>query len=374
MRRDSPRFELAGTSRDPDAVRELRKRLRAMKEAAAKNEVILRKTQARELDLLKAETVPDLLQLIVRGLRESYTLDAVTLVLLDPQHEVRHLLLGNGQRLEDLPEVLFVDTMAELAPALGRLHAPWLGPFGPIAHRRLFPGVRTLQSVALIPLLRQQRAIGALNFGSSDPSRFTRQHGSDFLAHLGIITAVCVENATNRARLLRSGLTDFLTGWHNRRYLQTRLREELARAQRHGTGVSCLLLDVDRFKRVNDSHGHLAGDALLRELTRRVEAHIRASDTAARFGGDEFAVLLPETGHAEAVRLAERIRATVAAKPVDLGAGVQYLLSVSIGVATALPGRGEDLNTLADRLLADADAELYRAKSGGRDRVSAPGR
>src|SRR6185312_9235112 len=139
--------------------------------------------------------------------------------------------------------------------------------------------------------------------------------------------------------LLRSGLTDFLTGWHNRRYLQTRLREELARAQRHGSGVSCLLLDVDRFKQVNDSHGHLAGDALLREFTRRIESHIRASDTAARFGGDEFAILLPETAHAEAARLAERIRATVAATPIALGNGIQQRVSVSIGVATALPSR-----------------------------------
>ena len=103
-----------------------------------------------------------------------------------------------------------------------------------------------------------------------------------------------LENAVNRARLLRAGITDFLTGWHNRRYLQQRLKEELARAQRRGGTISCLMIDIDRFKSINDGYGHLAGDNALKEVAHRIEAQIRSMDTAARFGGDELAILLPE--------------------------------------------------------------------------------
>ena len=108
------------------------------------------------------------------------------------------------------------------------------------------------------------------------------------------VAAVCLENAVNRARLLRAGITDFLTGWHNRRYLQQRLKEELARAQRRGGTIACLMIDIDRFKGINDGYGHLAGDNALKEIAHRVESQIRSMDTAARFGGDELAILLPE--------------------------------------------------------------------------------
>lgn len=372
-RRETSRLEPESIRREPeDFVRELKRRIRSLKEEAAKNEVILRKTQERELELLKTESLSDLLHVLVRGLRESYTLDAVTLVLPDPQHEIRHLLIGSGKRLEEMPEVIFVDTLAERSPLLADLQRPALGPYAAAAHSGLYPHARLLQSVAIIPLLRQERPTGTLNFGSANARRFTRHHGTDFLAHLGIITAVCIENAVNRARLLRSGLTDFLTGWHNRRYLQTRLKEELARAQRQGSSVACLLLDVDRFKQINDTCGHLAGDQMLRELAQRIETHIRASDTAARFGGDEFAILLAGTTQEEAVRLAGRIRETVSTAPVVLGDGLEHSLSLSIGVAAVMPGRDErDLTALADKLLANADAQLYRAKSLGRNRVAA---
>jgi two-component system, cell cycle response regulator len=209
-----------------------------------------------------------------------------------------------------------------------------------------------------------------LCFGSRDATRFTRHHGTDFLAHLGAVAAVCIENAVNRARLLRAGITDFLTGWHNRRYLQQRLKEELARAQRHAGTMSCLMIDIDRFKSINDGYGHLAGDNALREIAQRVEAQIRSMDTAARFGGDELAILVPDATAAEAARLAERIREVVAAMPFVLTPQIERSLTVSVGVASITPGRHEtDLKTVADRLLADADAALYRAKALGRNRV-----
>ena len=204
------------------------------------------------------------------------------------------LLVAGGDRPEEFKQIFFVDSLVGLAPQLAVLHKPWLGPYVGADHHLLFPGASNLKSAALVPLPRKDRATGALCFGSRDPTRFTRHHGTDFLAHLGAVAAVCIENAVNRARLLRAGITDFLTGWHNRRYLQQRLKEELARAQRRGGAIACLMIDIDRFKGINDGYGHLAGDNALKEVAHRIEAQIRSMDTAARFGGDELAILLPE--------------------------------------------------------------------------------
>jgi diguanylate cyclase (GGDEF)-like protein len=348
----------------------LKRRLAEMTAEAANNESILKRTQARELTLLGADSLAQLLRAMVEGLRESYGLDAVSVVLLDPQHEVRHLLLAGGDRPDEFKQVFFVDSLIGLAPQLAALHKPWLGPFVGADHHLLFPGAVNLKSAALVPLPRKDRATGALCFGSRDPSRFTRHHGTEFLAHLGAVAAVCIENAVNRARLLRAGITDFLTGWHNRRYLQQRLKEELGRAQRRAASIACLMIDVDRFKSINDGYGHLAGDNALKEIAHRVDSQIRSMDTAARFGGDELAIILPDAGPSEAAILAERIREVIAAEPFSLTPQIDRNLTVSVGVAAVLPGRHEtDLKAVGDRLLADADAALYRAKALGRNRV-----
>src|SRR6204780_4005219 len=311
---------------------ELKARLKELTAEAANNESIMKRTQARELTLLRAETLTQLLHAMVDGLRESYMLDAVSVVLLDPQHEIRHLLLAGGERPEEFKQIFFVDSLVGLAPQLSVLHKPWLGPFVGADHHLLFPGIVNLKSAALVPLPRKDRATGALCFGSRDATRFTRHHGTDLLAHLGAVAAVCIENAVNRARLMRAGITDFLTGWHNRRYLQQRLKEELARTQRRAGSIACLMMDIDHFKGINDGYGHLAGDIALKEVAQRVESQIRSMDTAARFGGDELAVLLPETCAAEAAKLAERIRECITAQPVALTEEIERTLTVSVGV------------------------------------------
>jgi len=353
----------------------LKRRIVELTAEAAANEIVMKRTQARELTLLRADSLPQLLHTLVDGLKESYSLDATSVVLVDPQHEIRHLLVAGGERPEDFKQVFFVDSLDELAPQLAGLHKPLLGPYVGADHHSLFSGnphagAAHLRSTALVPLPRKDRATGALCFASRDATRFTRHHATDFLAHLGAVAAVCIENAVNRARLLRAGITDFLTGWHNRRYLQQRLKEELARAQRRSSTIACLMMDIDRFKCINDGYGHLAGDAALKEVARRVEGQIRSMDTAARFGGDELAILLPDTNQAEAARMAERIRQAIANSPYPLNGQVVRNLTISIGVAAVAPGRHEtDLKALADRLVAEADAALYRAKALGRNRV-----
>jgi two-component system, cell cycle response regulator len=352
----------------------LRARLGALTEEAGRNAALLRKSQERELELLRAGSLPQLFERLIAGLKASYQLDGVTVVLNDPQHEIRHLIAGDDLSHDPLAGVVFVDALMTVAPQLAALERPWLGPYRRADHELLLPGRAHAASLALIPLRRHDELDGVLVFVSNDPQRFTRELASDFLAHLGLVAAICVENAVNRARLLRSGLTDFLTGFHNRRYLHARLREELARAQRVRQPIVCMMIDVDHFKRINDQYGHLAGDTVLREVAHRIDAEMRISDTGARFGGDEFAMVLSQADIADGERVAGRVLSAVRRVPIEIGSGsgaATETVTLSIGVAAAHPGPGQhDYKVLAEQLIAEADAALYRAKSAGRNRVA----
>ncbi len=354
-----------------DELRGLRLKLTQLRDQAADNEQILKRSQVREMELLEADSLPTLLSRLTDGLKTSYQLEALSLLLTDPEHEIRHLLMAAGQRPADYSAVQFVDTAYSQAPQLANARRPWLGSYRPADHQLLFPG-DSPASIALLPLSRQDRLIGCLCFGSADPERFTFHHSADFLSHLAVIASFALENVVNRARLVRSGLIDVLTGWHNRRYLQTRLGEELARAQREAAPLTCLMIDVDHFKAVNDRHGHLVGDEVLREIAHRIEFQVRASDVSARFGGEEFVILLPSTRMADAQMLAERVRKTVAVEPIQTGAGDALDVTVSIGLAEYRPVDGDDdIKVVGERLLAQADVALYEAKAAGRNTVVA---
>ena len=352
-------------------MRSLQARLTELTDEVSRNDALLRKTQERELELLRAGSLAQLLERLIHGLRTSYQLDAVGLILHDPNHEIRHLLAGDGFLLEELSEVQFVDVLATIAPRLGNLERPWLGPFRMADHELLVPKSRQNGSLALIPLRRSGQLDGVLVFSSADRFRFNRELATDFLAHLGVVAAICLENAVNRARLVRSGLTDFLTGFHNRRYLHARLCEELARAQRNHQPIACLMIDVDHFKRINDEYGHLAGDAVLREVAQRIDDEMRLSDTGARFGGDEFAIVLPHGSLTDGEKVAVRVLEAVRNEPIVVASQRSEVVTLSIGVASACPSAEgvRDFSELAEKLISEADTALYRAKSAGRNRV-----
>jgi two-component system cell cycle response regulator len=352
------------------ALETARRELDELNEAVARNEGKMRRTQKREAQLLQASDLDQLLTVLVDGLRESYKLEYVSVVLCDPDHDIRHLLMANGTPADSFENLIMVESLTGLAPQFIALHQPWLGAFAACDHQMICPGADGLKSIAMIPLKHRGKLIGSINFCSADELRFTREHASDFFAHLGVIASYCVENTVNRARLLRSGFTDVLTGWNNRRYLSVRLGEELARARRDKVGIVCLMLDVDHFKRVNDNWGHAAGDAVLRELAQRIESEVRGSDVAARYGGEEFVVLLPNTLVESAKLLAERVRVAISKTPFDLPGGEQVTVTISIGISEVHPTADDkDLKTVGDSLVARADVALYAAKSAGRDRV-----
>ncbi|QEC46988.1 diguanylate cyclase [Baekduia soli] len=158
---------------------------------------------------------------------------------------------------------------------------------------------------------------------------------------------------------------DELTELPNRRGTTRQLEVLLSRARRHGQQLAVLVVDADRFKLVNDDHGHAAGDVVLRELGRRLRDRVRREDLVGRWGGEEFLVALPETAPAAATAVAEALRAAVGATPIDAN-GASLRMTVSIGVAA---WGGADLEDLVHR----ADRALYAAKAAGRDRVVAEG-
>jgi diguanylate cyclase (GGDEF)-like protein len=158
---------------------------------------------------------------------------------------------------------------------------------------------------------------------------------------------------------------DGLTGVHNRRKFIEESTREVARALRYKRELSLILIDIDHFKAVNDTHGHLAGDAALKQLAVRFSSQVRAEEVFARIGGEEFAVLCPETDLEGATALAEKLRAACEGKPFDC-AGIEVAVTCSFGVAQL----GAEMTKLDD-LIRAADRALYRAKSEGRNRVAA---
>lgn len=168
-----------------------------------------------------------------------------------------------------------------------------------------------------------------------------------------------------RDRLSEASNRDGLTGVYNRRYLEQALAKEFARVKRYEGALSLIMVDIDHFKRVNDERGHLAGDEVIRRTAEILSSCIRESDTLGRYGGEEFAVLLPHTKLEGAVVLAERLRKCIAAHAVTFG-NQSIPVTISVGVAELMPDTPN-----YEQLIQDADTALYQSKDGGRNRVTA---
>lgn len=273
-----------------------RRQLEELTAEVARNDEKLRRSQQRELQLLQSPNLDSLFHEMTDGLRDSYRLECVSVVLSDPGHDVRHLLVtfadGSG-----IPNLHLVESLIGIAPQYVGLRRPWLGAYAACDHQLIFGKARGVASVAMIPLRFQGDLIGSSN-------------------------------------------------------------------------LVCLMLDIDHFKRVNDTWDHAAGDAVLRELAQRIESQVRASDVAARYGGEEFVILLPNTAGAAGLQLAQRVRGAVCATPFELPGGGSVDVTVSIGIASLVPdAKNKDLKSLGDALIARADVALYSAKAAGRDRV-----
>jgi diguanylate cyclase (GGDEF)-like protein len=353
----------------------LRRQLDSLLHQAESNHAIMMRHQAFDLEIVGANTFQELIGTIFRLLPVISNLDVVTLSIVDTGADIYTVMHKLGMDFEAFPNLLFHDNADGLGydTAGGRAPKPRLLPFDAAAQRDAFPHPPAgLASVALVPLLRNRRLLGSLNLGSRDPSRFTPLLGTDLVEHMASIIAICLENVISHEMLKYIGLTDALTGVYNRRYMDRRLVEEISRARRQSYRLSCLYIDIDYFKQVNDRHGHLAGDDVLREVAARIKAELRMTDALGRFGGEEFVVLLIDADIDAASMVAQRIRLSVAERPFLLPDGQPLSASVSIGVSTLDDfERDHAIEGVAQQLVAQADQALYQAKEGGRNRVVA---
>jgi diguanylate cyclase (GGDEF)-like protein/PAS domain S-box-containing protein len=236
--------------------------------------------------------------------------------------------------------------------------------------RGLPPGHARIIREAVVPTFRGGKIVAILGVGNK-PEPYSQQD-IDLVAYIADLVWAIVEQkrADQRiyelnARLEVLAMTDELTGLANRRAFFAQGARELSRARRRGAPISALMLDLDRFKDVNDKYGHEAGDAALRALAEVLREGVRQIDQAARLGGEEFAILLPDTGIQAALILAERLRSAVEAVSVSTN-GISFGITVSVGAAQA-----ESWTVSLDELLHASDQAMYRAKEAGRNAVRA---
>ncbi|MFZ5555941.1 MAG: DUF484 family protein [Pseudomonadota bacterium] len=354
---------------------QLRSQLAELTTKARDNELVLRRFQECELSLIGATGFRHLFETLFHLVRRLHGLHAVSLVVVDPEFEVRRMLERAGVDTADFGDLFFVEDATLLEPFIGTSPLPQLGPFKPEVHRRLFSReFEDPKSVAVLPLARRERVMGLLTLGSDDPQRYRPGYGTDFVNHLAAVVAVCLENVTYSERLKHMGLTDALTGVHNRRYFEQRLREEVSRSLRQGVALACVLLDIDHFKRINDAHGHQEGDRVLREVAFRIKNQLRLSDALARYGGEEFAALLASADAKLGRHIGERVRRAISRAPFRLGNGSELPVTLSAGIAVLNGGEPRPAaDGAAGALVERADQALYRAKQGGRDRVCVDG-
>ncbi|MFZ6872118.1 DUF484 family protein [Undibacterium sp. Di27W] len=349
----------------------LRARLDSLLELAHRNQNIMARHQSFDLKIIGANSFRELITNIFSALAVTSELDVVSLVLFDKLGDLQQMLTDLKIDLQEFPHLIFLRHEVELSQPETALRKPQLGLYQSLAYASYFSSFnKKPASIAIIPMRRQGRLIGCLNLGSFKADRFQPNMATDFIERLGSIIAICLENVINNERLTYIGLTDPLTNVSNRRYVEQRMLEEIARARRQRYSIACMYLDIDFFKLINDRYGHQGGDDVLKEVAKRIKDELRLSDTLGRFGGEEFVVVLVNTNLHDAIQVAERIRKSIAGREFVLSESGTCQATISIGLTTIDENTNyDDASSIARDLVLRADRALYQAKNGGRNQV-----
>ena len=350
---------------------ELKRTLRLMLSKAERNESILSNFFEVELRLLSCTRLSELLDLILIEFKEYFRLSNVNLILFDPEHAARSLLdsyvpptPGNTLRFVQSQRLL-----KTIYPNQNMI----IGPPSEELSREAFPVSESkVASCALLPLIRENCLIGSLHLGSNDVSRYTEHVRYDYIQHLSSVISVCIENCINQENLRRLSSVDMLTKVHNRRSFDQEIVRELSRASRSSYPLTCLFLDLDHFKTVNDTYGHQAGDRVLRTVGMFLNKQLRKTDFISRYGGEEFAILLPNCNQQRAESVAETLRKKLSKLIFRDEDGQPFRMTTSIGISLCEPSHfsGLDLDELAYKLIQSADNAVYMSKHNGRDQIS----
>ncbi len=243
--------------------------------------------------------------------------------------------------------------------------------FGDVLHEPMLMGAELVppqvRTFLCAPMLARGRAVGAVNVSHASAHAFS-QEVVRLVTVLASQAALALERGAEREALEHLAITDGLTGLYNHRYYARRLDNEAKRSARYGSHLVLILLDLDRFKAINDSYGHGAGNGVLADVAALIRRSVREPDIVARVGGDELAVIMPQTSISDAMLAAERLRVQVEREPFQTPDGAAVHLTLSLGVAE-FHGAGDASAQLQER----ADAALYAAKEAGRNCVRVAG-
>lgn len=356
---------------DSEMVR-LRRQLASQQSEARRNETIHHRFQIIELALMAAQDFSEISKYLQSDFMQTQNLGAVSLIMLDAENEISSALCASNG-LQQCPQgMMLTHNLLEIEFLNGLGDKPFLSAYDADEHQWLFIDMTEKEgSIVVLPFIRRGKLIGCLALFSSDVLRYQPDVATEFLQRLAAVTAICVENCLNYERLRRLGMTDTLTGLANRRELQKWMNVELSRSLREVLPLSCLYMDIDFFKKVNDDYGHDIGDQVLQKVASVLQAAIRTGDVVARYGGEEFVVILPGITGLIAIETAERIRCAVADSSVEIEGQTPIQLSISIGLASFIPKSDSigDSSEIAEQLLTRADRALLKAKEQGRNRV-----
>ncbi|MGH8888293.1 MAG: diguanylate cyclase [Acidothermaceae bacterium] len=270
--------------------------------------------------------------------------------------------LRRGAAAEAMPADVTLPLGKGITGMVAKTGEPVRGVVGDGPGLRPVPHEPQAKTVIAVPLKQSGRIVGVLNLYDKEGGRQFSGHDLDTILAFASQASVAIDNVLLHQEAQRLSLTDPLTSLWNYRYLTIGLGHEIERATRFSRPLAVLMLDLDRFKLINDQHGHQIGDAVLVEMAARMRVEVREVDTLARYGGEEFVVVLPETDAAGAARAADRLRDSIGSAPFCEGTSHSLAVTASIGVAV-FPEHG----TTASRLLRSADDALYVAKDSGRD-------
>jgi diguanylate cyclase (GGDEF)-like protein len=336
------------------------------------NSLTLKRFQVFEKRLLNLDSLQNMIDHLLDEAKLFFDLDVVTFCLIDEKREIAGFLADDDYDYHNKEGFILLEDKELLKSTFGLSPTPYLGNYKSSNCADFFPNQkRKPVSVAIIPLSRRGIYFGSLNLGSFSSNRFVNTMATDFVEHMVSIVSICLENNLNFEMMRRTSHLDTLTGVNNRRFLEQRMGEEIDRSQRQGEPLSCLFLDLDYFKAVNDNYGHLAGDHVLATVADLMKTLLRSNDVLARYGGEEFVALLTNINEVKAVEIAERIRKQTEQLTITY-AEHAINITLSIGFSTYIPSSSSSIGTkeIAEQLILFSDTALYDAKQTGRNKVS----
>src|SRR5438067_1896325 len=331
-----------------------------------------RQTQERNIfhDVAKALTsslnLDSILQTIMEKMAEYFRPDTWSLLMVDDNQEELYFAIAIGTASEALKNVRL---------RVGEGIAGHVAKYG---EKLIVPDVRAdqrfakridqmtqweTQSIICVPLKSKLRVLGVIQLVNVDMHHFGDQE-SFFLQSLCDYAAIAIENARSVEKIQELTITDDVTGLYNARHLYKTLEQEVYRSARFSYEFTVLFIDLDHFKLVNDTHGHLVGSKLLSEIGYLIKAQLRLIDFAFRYGGDEFVIMLPQTGKDAALTVAKRLRDNLRTTPFCSQEALNLIIKASIGLATY----PHDAKTPHD-IIRQADEMMYLVKNTTRDNI-----